>query len=57
LLSSQPSTSKANKLWTSIKRHVKEHHESVNAVYANYYGQGSLGTGTGRRQEIWEYKR
>ncbi|KAF2728212.1 hypothetical protein EJ04DRAFT_516765 [Polyplosphaeria fusca] len=30
------------KVWQSIKKHAKEHHESVNAAYEVYYGQGRM---------------
>ncbi|KAA8617795.1 hypothetical protein PtrSN002B_004736 [Pyrenophora tritici-repentis] len=37
--------SKVHGIWTSIKRHAKEHHQGVNAAYATYYGQGGNGGG------------
>ncbi|XPS80231.1 hypothetical protein M3J09_012189 [Ascochyta lentis] len=62
---------KSSELWQSIKRRVREHHESVNAVYANYYGQGHerrvvlgqehmQGAMQGRsvgKGEVWVYER
>jgi hypothetical protein len=46
--------------WTAIKRHFKEHHDSVNAVYANTYGWagavGARGAQT-KTQEVWRYER
>jgi hypothetical protein len=39
--SSVKSTSSMNKAWKAVKRHAKEHHESVNGAYAAYYGAGS----------------
>ena len=38
--STHTTTPKSKSLWQFVKRHVKEHHDSVNAVYTNYYGQG-----------------
>jgi hypothetical protein len=32
--------SNVSRVWQAIKKHAKEHHESVNAAYATYYGQG-----------------
>ncbi|KAF2248547.1 hypothetical protein BU26DRAFT_565931 [Trematosphaeria pertusa] len=37
-------SSKAAQLWSAIKKHAKEHHESVNNAYALYYGQGQMRT-------------
>jgi hypothetical protein len=48
------SSSKARSIWEAVKRHAKEHHESTNAAYALYYGQGQMRT---KGQEVWEYKR
>jgi hypothetical protein len=46
------STSKnAHGIWASLKRHVKEHHKSLDTAFAVYYGQGH---GT-VKQEVWEY--
>ncbi|KAF2629432.1 hypothetical protein BU25DRAFT_409314 [Macroventuria anomochaeta] len=68
-LSIHTTQSKPNKIWQSVKRHVRQHHESVNAVYANYYGQGHerrvmLGSdgvrrfdGQDKAQEVWVYER
>ena len=47
--------SKVHGLWSSIKRHAKEHHEAVNAAYVTYYGLG--GNVNGRKQEVWEYQK
>ncbi|EUC45069.1 hypothetical protein COCMIDRAFT_96438 [Bipolaris oryzae ATCC 44560] len=51
--------SKTRSLWNSIKRHTQEHHQSLNAAYATYYGQGSyLDEHCGaRNQEHWRYRR
>jgi hypothetical protein len=59
--------SKTRKLWATLKRHVREHHESVNAVYENLYGHGYgrqvvLGekvrwTAEGKGPELWVYQR
>jgi hypothetical protein len=63
--------SRTRQLWTALKRHVKEHHESVNAVYENMYGYGYgrrvvLGeegvrrvrwTAEGKGPELWVYQR
>ncbi|XP_014551919.1 hypothetical protein COCVIDRAFT_111625 [Bipolaris victoriae FI3] len=51
--------SKTRSLWISIKRHTREHHESLNAAYATYYGQGSHldEHRDGRNQELWRYRR
>ncbi|PSN74697.1 hypothetical protein BS50DRAFT_627978 [Corynespora cassiicola Philippines] len=40
LLSSTKSPSTAKKAWNAVKKHAIEHHKSVNAAYATYYGQG-----------------
>ncbi|KAF1997066.1 hypothetical protein P154DRAFT_622675 [Amniculicola lignicola CBS 123094] len=48
ILSSDSSTTKRSKtkiIWEAIKKHAREHHESVNAAYATYYGAG---TGNGQ---------
>jgi hypothetical protein len=29
-----------SKAWKAVKKHAKEHHESVNGAYATYYGAG-----------------
>jgi hypothetical protein len=50
-------SSKAHSIWSSIKRHAKEHHEGVNAAFAAHYGQGQGRTIAGKGQEVWEYKR
>ncbi|KAH3962445.1 hypothetical protein HBH70_162130 [Parastagonospora nodorum] len=50
------STKKSSGMWSSIKRHVKEHHEGLNGAYATYYGQGQ-GVQRLGKQEVWEYKR
>lgn len=45
LLSSSSSTklpSKAKQIWSAVKKHAKEHHESVNNAYVYYYGQGQM---------------
>lgn len=52
--------SKVSAIWTSLKKHAKEHHEGVNAAYVVYYGHGEHrrhGYGQGKTQEVWEYKR
>jgi hypothetical protein len=61
------SESKTQKLWASLKRHMREYHESVNAVYENLYGHGYgrrvvLGekvrwTAEGKGPELWVYQR
>jgi hypothetical protein len=50
-------SSKAHSIWSSIKRHAKEHHEGVNAAFAAHYGQGQGRTIAGKGQGVWEYKR
>ncbi|KAI4595695.1 hypothetical protein KJ359_006685 [Pestalotiopsis sp. 9143b] len=35
---SSSSNASFTKAWAAVKRHAKEHHQSVNAAYANYYG-------------------
>lgn len=49
-----PSKSKVSAIWGAIKRHAKEHHESVNAAYSVYYGAPMLSR---PQQEVWEHKR
>jgi 3-isopropylmalate dehydratase len=58
-------------LWTAVKRHLKEHHDSVNAVYENTYGwaggvrarSSATRSGAtiehrqGKAQEVWRYER
>jgi hypothetical protein len=39
--SSTDSTSSMSKAWKAVKKHAKEHHESVNGAYATYYGAGT----------------
>lgn len=54
LLSSTSSTkspSKAKKVWEKVKKHAKEHHESVNNAYAYYYGQGQMVRPAPNRQQ------
>ena len=59
--------SRTRRLWAALKKHVKEHHESVNAVYENLYG-GGYGRGVvrgekvrwtkeGKGPELWVYQR
>jgi hypothetical protein len=52
--SSSTSSSKGKNVWSSIKRHVKEHHDGMNAAYVAYYGGGSS---VARKQEVWQDKR
>ncbi|KAJ4983637.1 hypothetical protein SVAN01_10848 [Stagonosporopsis vannaccii] len=55
---SLPPHSKTSRLWQRVKKHMKEHHESVEAVYANVYGMGSGREQTGgKKQEVWVYER
>ncbi|KAF1961866.1 hypothetical protein CC80DRAFT_589343 [Byssothecium circinans] len=35
-------SSRTQRVWAAIKKHAKEHHESVNNAYALYYGQGQM---------------
>ncbi|CBX97178.1 predicted protein [Plenodomus lingam JN3] len=49
-------TSRASSLWRSVKRHAKEHHDSVNAAYITYYG-GAVAVSTAKQQEVWQYQR
>ncbi|KAF2448841.1 hypothetical protein P171DRAFT_220222 [Karstenula rhodostoma CBS 690.94] len=35
------SPNKVKRVWTAVKKHVKEHHDSMNQAYSVYYGQGS----------------
>ena len=39
--SSTKSASSVSKAWKAVKKHAKEHHESVNGAYATYYGAGT----------------
>ena len=61
------SESRTRRLWAALKKHVKEHHENVNAVYENLYG-GGYGRGVvrgekvrwtkeGKGPELWVYQR
>lgn len=34
------SPNKAKRVWTAVKKHVKEHHDSLNQAYSIYYGPG-----------------
>ncbi|KAF2187342.1 hypothetical protein K469DRAFT_112305 [Zopfia rhizophila CBS 207.26] len=38
----KPKTNLARKTWEAVKKHAKEHHQSVNAAYAVYYGGGRM---------------
>ncbi|KAJ4294095.1 hypothetical protein N0V90_007785 [Kalmusia sp. IMI 367209] len=40
--SSTKSPSVTRQAWNFVKKHAKEHHESVNNAYALYYGQGQM---------------
>ncbi|KAJ4346799.1 uncharacterized protein N0V89_010731 [Didymosphaeria variabile] len=35
------SPSKVKRVWSAVKKHVKEHHDSLNQAYSVYYGQGA----------------
>ena len=61
------SSGKLNRAWQTVKRHAREHHESVNAVYALYYGQGyerqvlmggeRVRAMSGEKRGEWQYER
>jgi hypothetical protein len=48
--SSTKTPSKTRQVWGFIKKHAKEHHESVNAAYAVYYGQSAMSPVVGERK-------
>ncbi|KAF3036864.1 hypothetical protein E8E11_001863 [Didymella keratinophila] len=61
-----PRKSAKSSIWTTVKRHLKEHHDSVNAVYANTYGwaggvrarsSATIEEREAKTQEVWRYER
>ncbi|KAH6653195.1 hypothetical protein BKA67DRAFT_536889 [Truncatella angustata] len=45
-VSSEPRRSSVDKTWSKVKKHVKEHNQSVNAAYTSYYGINTSRTNT-----------